>query len=191
VSELEAFGADLEEAIERVRVPAYVIDRDGIIRWLNPAAEEIVGDARGRPFTSVVAPEDTRAQELFARQIAGSENVADSEVVLLDAQGSRVNCEFSSVALTSEGDRVVGVFGQLVGHGLASAVREDTRPDPRLTPRQHDVLRLLEHGRSNEQIAEELHVKVDTVREHIRHILRALDADSRLEALGIEPRADA
>jgi hypothetical protein len=56
VSELEAFGVEFEEAIERVRVPAYVIDREGVIRWLNAAAQEIVGDLRGRPFTSVVAP---------------------------------------------------------------------------------------------------------------------------------------
>src|SRR3954470_17574821 len=124
VSELDAFGDELEEAIERVRVPAYVIDREGIIRWLNPAAQAIVGDVRGRHFTSVVAPDDTRAQELFGRQIAGAERLVDSEVVLVGADGDRVSCEFSSVALTSDGDRVVGVFGQLVGHGLASTADE-------------------------------------------------------------------
>src|SRR3954470_3467496 len=76
VSELDAFGDELEEAIERVRVPAYVIDREGIIRWLNPAAQAIVGDARGRPFTALLAPDDTHAQEAFARQIDGSEPLA-------------------------------------------------------------------------------------------------------------------
>jgi len=191
VSGLDAFGNGLEEAIERVRVPAYVIDREGVIRWLNPAAQAIVGDVRGRHFTSVVAPDDTRAQELFGRQIAGAERLVDSEVVLVGADGDRVSCEFSSVALTSDGDRVVGVFGQLVGHGLASTADEPAPPEPRLTRRQHDVLRLLELGRSNEQIAEELGVTVKTVREHVRHILRALDADSRLEALGIAPRVEA
>jgi hypothetical protein len=38
VADLEAIGADVEGALERIRVPAYVIDRHGIIRWLNPAA---------------------------------------------------------------------------------------------------------------------------------------------------------
>src|SRR4051812_34531063 len=188
MSELDAFGGELEEAIERVRVPAYVIDREGIIRWLNPAAEAIVGDARGRPFTAVLAPEDTRSQEVFARQIDGTERVADSEVVLIGPEGDRVNCEFSSVALTTDGDRIVGVFGQLVGRGLAARAAAPARPDTRLTQRQQEVLRLLELGRSNDQIAGELHVKVATVREHIRNILRALGADSRLEALGIGTR---
>jgi PAS domain-containing protein len=56
MSELEDLGGEIEDAIERVRVPAYVIDRHGIIRWLNPAARKLVGDVRGRQLTSVVGP---------------------------------------------------------------------------------------------------------------------------------------
>ena len=70
MSELHAIGGDVEDAIERLRVPAYFIDTHGIIRWLNPAAQKIVGDVRGRHLTSVVAPEETRrAQEIFARNL--------------------------------------------------------------------------------------------------------------------------
>jgi DNA-binding NarL/FixJ family response regulator len=50
------------------------------------------------------------------------------------------------------------------------------------------VLRLLEHGRSTEQIARELHISIETVRNHIRHLLRALGAHSRLEAVAIGRR---
>jgi DNA-binding NarL/FixJ family response regulator len=46
-------------------------------------------------------------------------------------------------------------------------------------------VRLLEHGRSTEQIAEELHLSVETVRNHIRAILRALGVHSRLEAVSV------
>jgi hypothetical protein len=53
---LEAIGGDVESALERVRVPTYMIDRYGIIRWIDPAAERIVGDVRGRQMTSVLAP---------------------------------------------------------------------------------------------------------------------------------------
>jgi hypothetical protein len=38
MSELKSFGSDVEDAISRVRVPAYLIDKHGIIRSLNPAA---------------------------------------------------------------------------------------------------------------------------------------------------------
>ena len=41
-------GGDVEQALENVGVPSYVLDATGIVRWLNPAAERIVGDVRGR-----------------------------------------------------------------------------------------------------------------------------------------------
>ena len=61
MSELESLGGEVEDAIDRVRVPSYVIDRHGIIRWLNPAARKLVGDVRGRQLPSVVAPEFSRS----------------------------------------------------------------------------------------------------------------------------------
>jgi DNA-binding NarL/FixJ family response regulator len=54
-----------------------------------------------------------------------------------------------------------------------------------LTPRQAEVLTLLEHGRSTDDIADQLHLSVETVRNHIRHILRALGVHSRLEAVAV------
>ena len=38
---LDKIGADVEGALERVRVPGYVIDRSGIIRWMNAAAKKL------------------------------------------------------------------------------------------------------------------------------------------------------
>jgi DNA-binding NarL/FixJ family response regulator len=58
-------------------------------------------------------------------------------------------------------------------------------PDPQLTPRQAEVLELLERGRSTTQIAQDLHLSSETVRNHIRHILKAVGAHSRLEAVAI------
>jgi two-component system NarL family response regulator len=58
-------------------------------------------------------------------------------------------------------------------------------PDLQLTPRQAEVLELLERGRSTKQIASELHLSTETVRNHVRHILRAVGAHSRLEAVAI------
>jgi PAS domain S-box-containing protein len=184
VSGLRAIGGDVEGALERVNVPSYVIDPHGIIRWVNSAARRLVGDVRGSQFTSVVSTEETRrAKEVFARNIAGTQQTHDHEVVLLDADGDRVSCEISSVPLFS-GHRIVGVFGQVVD------VDEDEPPEvhPRLTPRQTEVLRLLDRGHSTEQIARELHLSADTVRNHVRHVLRALGVHSRLEAVAVARR---
>ena len=72
-------GGDIEQALERVGVPSYVLDTTGVVRWINPAAERLVGDVRGRQFTSVVAPEDRqRARELFARKVHGLSQATDA-----------------------------------------------------------------------------------------------------------------
>jgi PAS domain S-box-containing protein len=183
VPHLETIRGDIPDALERVNVPSYVVDEHQIIRWLNPAARRLVGDVRGRQATSVVAPEDThRAREAFAKHMVGNEDV-DGSVVLIDENGERVAVEVSSVCLY-EGHRVIGVFGQL------SDIEVDSEPafHPHLTPRQSEVLRLLEHGRSTEQIARELHLSLETVRNHVRGILRALGVHSRLEAVAVARR---
>jgi PAS domain S-box-containing protein len=179
VAGFKTVGGDVEAALERVNVPSYVLDRHGVIRWVNQAARRYVGDVRGRQFTSVVSPEDTRrAREEFASRIAGTPRRQDHEIVLLKADGGRLGVEISSVPLF-EGGHVVGVFGQVI----EIDEEEPPEPHPHLTPRQTEVLRLLDRGHSTAQIAGELHLSIETVRNHIRGILRALDVHTRLEAV--------
>jgi DNA-binding NarL/FixJ family response regulator len=94
--------------------------------------------------------------------------------------GDRVNVEVSSVPLYS-GDKIIGVFGQLVHVDE----EPDRPPHPSLTPRQAEVLRLLERGHSTHQISRELHLSPETVRNHIRHLFRALGVHSRIEAVAV------
>ncbi len=174
-----AVGGDVEKALDGVGVPSYVLDTTGIVRWINPAAERLLGDVRGRHFTSVVAPEDSRrARELFTRKVLGTAPATDAPAVLVSTAGTRVPVEISAVPLVN-GERVVGVFGLLEG-------RPDGRPmapHPDLTPRQVEVLHLLEQGRSTKQIAAELHLSTETVKHHTRNLFRALGVNSRLEAV--------
>ena len=181
LSALQSMEVDVARALDHINVPSYLIDPQGVIRWLNPAARRLVGDVEGRQFTSVVAPEETRrARELFARRLLGNTDTTDSSMVLVDNRGEHVSVELSSVPLT-RGDHVVGVFGQV------SDLVEEPRPHPELhlTPRQAEVLRLLERGRTTPQIADELHLSRETVRNHVRHLLHAVGAHSRLEAVAI------
>ena len=50
-----------------------------------------------------------------------------------------------------------------------------------LTPRETDVLELLQRGRSNGEIAETLHISIETVRTHARRIYRKLGVSTRRE----------
>ena len=181
VEALKAMGADVERALEGVNVPSYVIDRVGVVRWMNEAARELVGDQVGRQFTSVVSPEDTRrARELFLRKVMGNSETTDAQFGIVGADGAHLAVEISSVPLR-RGEHVIGVFGQV------SDVLDEPKPHPELhlTPRQAEVLRLLERGRSTAQIAEELQLSRETVRNHVRHLLHALGASSRLEAVAV------
>jgi len=181
MSRLRAMDADVERALDQINVPAYVIDSHGIIRWVNPAGQRVVGDVIGRQFTSVVAPEETRrARESFAQKIVGKVEATDEEVVLIQEDGDRVNVEISAVPLYA-GGKIIGVFGQVVH------VDEEPHrpPHPSLTPRQAEVLRLLERGHSTAQISGELHLSPETVRNHIRHLFRALGVHSRIEAVAV------
>jgi PAS domain S-box-containing protein len=182
---VSAIPGDVHLALEDVNVPAYAVDRHGIIRWINPAAQKLVGDIRGRQQSSVVVPEHAReAKESFLRKMMGTVKSADETVVVAGPAGQRVQVEISSCAL-KEGGRIVGVFGVVVHREEAAA----PSPHPHLTPRQNQVLHLLARGHSTTQIAQELHLSTDTVRNHIRRMLRALDAHSRIEALAVAHRA--
>jgi DNA-binding NarL/FixJ family response regulator len=53
----------------------------------------------------------------------------------------------------------------------------------KLTPRQIDVLGLLLRGQSNKLIARELDLSVETVKDHVAAVLRALGVNSRTQAV--------
>lgn len=68
-------------------------------------------------------------------------------------------------------------------HVLPPAVIEEVEPagPDLLTPRESDVLELLQAGRSNAEIAQALHVSVETVRTHARRVYRKLGVRTRRE----------
>jgi hypothetical protein len=107
-------GGDVEGALEGVGVPSYVLDTKGFVCWFKPAAERLLGDIRGKHYTSLVTAEERLgARELFTRKMLGTAEATEATGVLVSTEGKRVIVEVSSVALKS-GEHVVGVFG-LVG----------------------------------------------------------------------------
>ena len=83
-----------------------------------------------------------------------------------------------------EGDTVPSVL-RIVQEQAAA---EEHAPQPSLasiglTPRQTDVLALLLQGKPNKLIARELNLSVETVKDHVAAVLRALNVSSRTQAV--------
>jgi PAS domain S-box-containing protein len=172
-------GGDLEESLEEIQVPACVSDRNGVIRWENKRFRELFGEARGRQIMELIPPEARQATQLErAKMLLGSKPVADFSSVRLTTGGERIPVEVHAVALR-DGGRVVGTFG-IAYPGRPRAAATAAGP---LTPRQRQVLEELARGASTAQIAETLVLSPETVRNHVRALLRALHVHSRLEAI--------
>ena len=61
--------------------------------------------------------------------------------------------------------------------------RTEQVPTPRLTERELEVLKLVARGLNNRDIARELFISENTVKNHIRNILEKLQLHSRMEAV--------
>jgi DNA-binding NarL/FixJ family response regulator len=66
--------------------------------------------------------------------------------------------------------------------------RAEQVPAPKLTEREMEVLRLVARGMNNRDIAKELFISENTVKNHVRNILEKLQIHSRMEAVMIAVR---
>ncbi len=179
--ELAGLGGDIKVALEEIRVPAGLVDRDGVIRWQNQAATELFGDNTGVPFPSVVAPgESERVQARVAAIFRAGES-AEFAVHARRADGSVELREISSAPLR-KGDSVVGIFG-LSTAAPVGAPALSAEAVTHLTARQRDVLRLLAEGKSTSQIADDLRIRPVTARNHIANLMAALGVRTLLQAV--------
>lgn len=168
----------LESTLQHVNVPTFIGDAHGRILWLNDAAKDTFGDLSGQSYTVVVAPEDAKRVAAEIERMRGGAKAGDYEFDAIMRDGRRRRVEVSSVPI--EGDAMChGIFGIVLRPGS----RPGPRPKSPLTPRQQQVLELLTSGHSTTQIAASLHLSRETIRNHIRDLLRALDTHSRIEAV--------
>jgi PAS domain S-box-containing protein len=177
---LRRLSGDLHGALVELPIPTFILDTSGQVRWLNAAAVTAFGDQRGMHYTAVVASEGRRvAEDQFARKVTGTVRATAYEATVVTRDGERFVADIDTVRLEDHG-HVVGVFGVIeLEHPAAGEAVDDAR----LTPRQLEVLQLLAGGYSTKGIAARLHIAPETVRNHVRGVLRALHAHSRLEAV--------
>jgi DNA-binding NarL/FixJ family response regulator len=90
---------------------------------------------------------------------------------------------------TAGGDTVPGIMRPMGEAPLGPAARPEPHQklpslaDVGLTPRQAEVLSLLLQGLPNKLIARQLNLSVETVKDHVAAVLRALGVSSRTQAV--------
>jgi DNA-binding NarL/FixJ family response regulator len=124
--------------------------------------------------------------------------MSDEEADLYDAirnGASGYLLKDASIDQVAEAVRVVAEGQSLISPSMAVKLLEEfkaiSRSDggkddalnPRLTPRELEVLNLVAHGLANRDIAKELFISENTVKNHVRNILEKLQLHSRMEAV--------
>jgi DNA-binding CsgD family transcriptional regulator len=178
---LEKLEGPILDGLATIPVAIWIADRLGLIVWMNVAATALLGARRGSHFSRFIASESVaEARERFARKVHGQ---VDSSIqqLQLNAAAGPVAAEVTSVPIP-DGEGVIGVI-TLIRAAQQTEDRVRREPKPRLTPRQHQVLQLLALGRSTTDIAKELQISEQTVRNHVRFLLAELRVRSRLEAV--------
>jgi DNA-binding NarL/FixJ family response regulator len=93
------------------------------------------------------------------------------------AQAVRVVADGQSLISPSMAVKLIDEFKQM------SKPERENVPGFRLTERELEVLRLVARGMNNREIAKQLFISENTVKNHVRNILEKLQLHSRMEAV--------
>jgi len=177
-------AAEIIAVLDEVPSPTALLDEQGMIRWQNKASLRLRGSRTGHHFAEFASPADAHeATAAFEQVLAGGAPV-ETFTHALDADQNYValRSRWNGIELR-DGTKVIVVLslGDISepGGSATSSLAE------RLTPRQLDVLRQLDQGRSTAEIAVALTLSPTTVRNHIAGLLAVLDVHSRLQAVAV------
>jgi len=174
----------------------------GLIVPLTSAAQALVaarGDSRYATPPAVNQAEDKQRQLLEALARDGeltstmaalrTELTVEEAAELLEGLAGKGHLRVSAregamVYALLERDRheLLNVYGESSGDSTDGSEDEAILAEP-LSQREQEVLELLASGRSNGEIARDLHVTVGTVKAHASNIYRKLGAKGRAEAV--------
>lgn len=72
----------------------------------------------------------------------------------------------------------------------ATSDTNGSSPTRQLSPREREILMLMSEGRSNDEIAQNLHCSTNTIKTHLGHIFRKLEVGDRVSAVVSAMRYD-
>jgi two-component system NarL family response regulator len=102
-------------------------------------------------------------KEISIEEVAEAiRSVVNGQSLISPSMASKLLSEFTTLSRRAEGRQL---------------------PVPRLTERELQVLKLVAQGLSNRDIAEQLFISENTVKNHVRNILEKLQLHSRMEAV--------
>ncbi len=103
-------------------------------------------------------------KEISVEEVAGAIHaVVQGQSLISPSMASKLLNEFNSLA--------------------RQAAEKEELPAPVLTARELEVLKLVARGMSNRDVADQLYISENTVKNHVRNILEKLHLHSRMEAV--------
>ena len=177
--------------LDSLVVPVSLHDVDGRFVHANAAAERASGfsnaELLGRHFTDLLRPEARENVETQFRRAVEHGEPADFVTVFVDAGGHLRGVRAQHLPLRDD-DIIVGVLILAFEVRLPPSEAIRIKPDPRVTPRQREILALIASGLSTAEVASELTLSRETVRNHLRNAFRELHAHTRVEAIAAAQR---
>jgi PAS domain S-box-containing protein len=177
--------------VDALVVPASVHDLDGRFVHVNAAAERASGRSSaewlGQHFTAPVPPDAKEKVAAQFRRAVETGEPTDFETAFVDGSGQLRGVRAQHLPLR-HGEEIVGVLILAFDARNPPSEPFGAGPEPRLTPRQRETLELIASGRSTAEIAATLTLSTETVRNHVRSVMRELRVHTRVEAVAVAQR---
>lgn len=158
----------------------YVEVNDSWLKLTASSREALIGHSVVDGIRPSEREQSASEWERFLR--AGGEYSGTRALVRDD--GSEVDIEFAARLATVENRRLA--VSVALADGGESHVRAAEHPGAQvLTNREREVVTFIALGRDSGQIAQELHISVETVRTHVRNAMSKLGAHTRAQLVAI------
>jgi PAS domain S-box-containing protein len=186
-----AYDPPLGAALDADRAAAFVADRGMRLVGANARGCVMLGYSRDELLSLSIPDIDAsaRLEAVWEQLVETGFHVGQARLKRRD--GSAMTVDYEAKEVIASGTRL---YLWIAVPRLPSRQTERSRrpSEPRgerdLTSRELEILQLLSDGLDNDEIAAELCISVETVKSHVRRLLKKLDAKSRTHAVAVALR---